>query len=117
MRISANDKEQIQAILDEVEKDVQQECRFDINRIDRAINDAEKSIKDLARRIKKSIKVELKLQLDPKGVTMPEMLGGAQGARVTLKRFNDGWYVVDISLTRCIPKPGKEQNRLLWKEI
>lgn len=63
MRISANDKEQIQAILDEVEKDVQQERRFDINRIDRAINDAEKSIKGLARRIKKKHKSRIKITI------------------------------------------------------
>jgi len=117
MRISANDKEQIQAILNEVERDVPQDRRFNIDRIDKAIIDAEKNIKDLARRIKKGTKVELKLQLDPKGVTMPEALGGAEGARVIMKRFAEGWYVVDINLARCLPKPGEERNRLLWKEI
>lgn len=113
MRISAKDKEQIQAILEEIEKDVPQERRFNIDRIDKAIIDAEKSIKDLTRRIKKSIKVELELQLDPKGVTMPEALGGAEGARIILKKFAEGWYVTDISLARCLPKPGEERNRLL----
>jgi len=113
MKISVSDKEQIQAILNEVEKDVPAERRFNLNRIDRAINDAEKTMKDLARRIKKDIKAELELQLDPKGVTMPEALGGAQGAKVILKKFAEGWYVTDISLARCLPKPGEEQNRLL----
>lgn len=119
MRISAKNKEQIQAILNEVEKEVPQERRFNIDRIDKAIIDAEKQIKDLRRCgcLTKGAKVELKLQLDPKGVTMPEMLGGAEGARVILKRFEEGWYVVDINLARCLPKPGEERNRLLWKEL
>lgn len=46
MRISANDKEQIQAILNEVERDVPQDRRFNIDRIDKAIVDGEKQFKD-----------------------------------------------------------------------
>lgn len=65
----------------------------------------------------KGTKLEITLQLDPKGVTMSEALGGAEGARVIMKRFAEGWYVVDINLARCLPKPGEERNRLLWKEI
>lgn len=114
MKISVKDKEQIQAILNDVEKDVPAERRFNIDRIDKAINDAERFIKET---LKKGEKMEFRMELNPKGVTMPEMLGGAEGARVTLKRFSDGWYVVDISLTRCIPKPGEEQNKFFMKEV
>lgn len=112
--MSVKDKEQIQAILDEIEKNVPEERRFNIARIDKAINDAKRFIKET---LKKDERMEFRLELQPKGVTMPEMLGGAEGARVTLKRFNDEWYVVDINLTRCIPKLGEENNKFFMKEI